>query len=95
MGYPGKTRLNKTLRQQYHHHKLQYHIERFKCKHCQRHKLPGKGYGPLPKRELRIAPWEEIAVDLVGPWHIKVHRREVEFKALTCIDTASNLVELI
>ena len=95
MGHPGQTRLNKTLRQQYHHHKLQYHIKQFKCKHCQRHKLPGKGYGLLPERELRIAPWEEVAVDLVVPWYIKVYGREVKFNALTCIDTASNLVELI
>ena len=95
MGHPGQTRLNKTLRQRYHHHKLQYHIERFRCKHCQRHKLPGKGYGLLPERELRIVPWEEVTVNLVEPWHIKIRGREVEFKALTCIDMDSNLVELI
>ena len=95
MGHHGQTRLNATLRQRYHHHKLRYHIERFNCEHCQRHKLPGKGYGLLPERELRIAPWEEVAIDLIGPWHFKVNGRQVEFQALTCIDTASNLVELI
>ena len=49
----------------------------------------------LPEREMRIAPWEEVAVDLIGPWQVKVNGRKVEFNALTCIDTASNLVELI
>jgi transposase InsO family protein len=95
MGHPGQSRLNETLRQRYYHHKLRYFIDRFKCEHCQRHKLPGKGYGLLPEREIKIAPWEEVAIDLVGPWDIKVNGRTVQFNALTCIDTASNLVELI
>ena len=48
----------------------------------------------MPERELRVAPWEEVAIDLIGPWTIKVHGKNVEFNALTCIDTASNLAEL-
>ena len=83
------------LRQRYYHPKLRYHIDHLKCEHFQRHKLTGRGYGLLPERELRIAPWEEIAIDLIGPWQVKVNGRLVEFNALTCIDTASNLVELI
>jgi hypothetical protein len=66
-----------------------------KCKDCQKYKLTGRGYGLLPKREVRIAPWEEVAIDLIGPWKVKVNGQQVEFNALTCIDTASNLVELI
>ena len=49
----------------------------------------------MPERELRVAPWTEVAVDLIGPWKIQVHGKPVEFNALTCIDTALNLVELI
>jgi hypothetical protein len=86
--------LHETLQQHYHHSKLQYTIDKFKCEHCQRHKLSGKGYGLLPEREMRIAPWE-VAINLIGPWTIKVNNRKVEFNALMCIDTASNLVELI
>jgi hypothetical protein len=44
---------------------------------------------------VRIAPWEEVAIDLSGPWKVKVNGQQVEFNALTCIDMASNLVELI
>jgi hypothetical protein len=44
---------------------------------------------------VRIAPWEEVAIDLIGPWKIKVNGIQVEFNALTCIDTALNLVKLI
>ena len=95
MGHPGEKRLRETLQQRYYHTKLRYTIDRFKCEHCQRHKLSGRGYGLLPEREMRIAPWEEVAIDLIGPWNIKVNGRMIEFNALTCIDTASNLVELI
>ena len=95
MGHPGEKRLRETLQQRYYHPQLRYTTERYKCKDCQKHKLPGKGYGLLPEREMRIAPWEEVAIDLIGPWNVKVNGKLVEFNALTCIDTASNLVELI
>jgi hypothetical protein len=41
---------------------------------------------------MQIAPWE---IDLISPWMIKVNNKKVELNALTCIDTASTLVELI
>jgi hypothetical protein len=44
---------------------------------------------------VRIAPWEEVAIDLIEPWKVKVNGRQVEFNSLTCIDMALNLVELI
>jgi hypothetical protein len=44
---------------------------------------------------MQTAPWEEVAIDLIGPWKVKVNGKLCEFNALTCIDTASNLVELI
>ena len=52
-------------------------------------------YCPLPEREVRIAPWEEVAIDLIGPWKVQVNGKPCEFSALTCIDTATNLVELV
>ena len=39
--------------------------------------------------------WNEVAVDLIGPWAIKVGNEEVEFNALTYIDPVTNLVEII
>jgi hypothetical protein len=67
MGHPGEKRLQKMLSQHYHHPILRYHIEKLKCKDCQKYKLAGRGYGLLPKREVRIAPWEEVAIDLIVP----------------------------
>jgi hypothetical protein len=47
------------------------------------------------QREVQIAAWEEVAIDLIGTWKVKVNDRQVEFNALTCIDTASNQFDLI
>ncbi len=55
----------------------------------------GHDNGLLPKQEVWIAPWEELAINLIGPWKVKVNGQQVEFNSLTCIDTVSNLVKLI
>jgi hypothetical protein len=72
MGHPGEKRLQETLNQHCHHSRLRYHIEKLKCKDCQKHKLEGHGYGLLPEQEVRTAPWEEVAINLIGPWKVKV-----------------------
>ena len=95
MGHPSEKRLWIMLQEWYYHPKLQYTIDRFKCSHCQKHKLSGRSYGLLPECEVCIAPWEQVAIDLIGPWTVKVNGCNVEFNALTCINTASNLVELV
>jgi hypothetical protein len=95
MGHPGEKRLQDTLNQHYHDPKLGYHIDKLKCKDCQKYKLASRGYGLLPNQELRVAPWEEVAINLIGSRKVKVNGKQVEFNALTCIDTALNLVELI
>ena len=46
-----------------------------------KNKLPGKGYGLLPERELKEQPFDEVAVDLIGPWEVKIGNS----KALTII----------
>ncbi len=73
MGHPGEKRLEETLNQHYYHPRLRYHIDKLKFKDCQKHKLAGRGYGLLPEQEVRIAPWEEVAIDLIGPWKVKVN----------------------
>ena len=40
-------------------------------------------------------PWDAVAVDLIGPWTIKIDEQDIEFNALTCIDPVTNLVEMI
>jgi hypothetical protein len=85
MEHPGEKRLRETLNQCYYHPRLHYHIEKLMCKDCQKYKLEGRGYGLLPKQEVQIAPWEEVVIDLIGPWKVKANGQQVEFNALTCI----------
>jgi hypothetical protein len=44
MGHPGEKRLREMLNQCYYQPKLCYHIDRLKCKDCQKHKLADRGY---------------------------------------------------
>jgi hypothetical protein len=87
--------LRETLNQRHHHPKLRYQIDDLKCKYSQKYKFAGCGYGLLPKQEVQIAPWEEVANNLIGPGKVKVNNQQVDFNALTFIDTTLNLVKLI
>jgi hypothetical protein len=73
MGHPGEKRLRDTLNQHYHHPRWCYHNDKLKCKDCQKYKLAGSDYGLLPEQEVRIAPWEEVAINLIGSWKVKVN----------------------
>jgi transposase InsO family protein len=94
-GHPGSKRLMMQIGARYYHSELRHKIDKFHCEHCQRNKLDGKGYGLLPEREIRTMPFNECAVDLVGPWVVQVNGKPYEFFALTAIDTVTNLVELV
>eukprot|EP00956_Cyclotella_meneghiniana_P036466 scaffold126104_cov52-Cyclotella_meneghiniana.AAC.4 len=61
LGHPGQTRLRDTLSQRYYHPQHRRKIDAYRCEHCQRYKLAGKGYGLLPERQVRIAPWVLIS----------------------------------
>jgi hypothetical protein len=65
-GHPGSK--NEQICQRYHNHDLRRYINNSNCEFCQRNKLDGKGYGLLPEREVRSIPFEECAMDLIGPW---------------------------
>jgi hypothetical protein len=93
--HPGSKRLHMQISTRYYHPDLQRLMDKYHCDHCQRNKLDGKGYGLLPEFEIRAMPFEECAVNLVGPWTIQVRDKPYEFNALTMIDTVSNLVELV
>ena len=94
-GHPGSKRLYEQIKQRYYHRDIRRYIDHFNCDYCQRNKLDGKGYGHLPEREVRSIPFEECAVDLIGPWVVQVRGNPYEFDTLTVIDTVTNLVELI
>jgi hypothetical protein len=65
------------------------------CDACQCQKSPGLQYAHLPPREAALLPWEEVALDLIGPWMVKVGQDAYDFFALTCIDHVSYLSDAI
>jgi RNase H-like domain found in reverse transcriptase/Integrase zinc binding domain len=97
LGHVGETRLKQTMLTHLYHpdlnNKVIKHVQ--KCGDCKQFKLVGKGYGHLPPRNAKLLPWEEVACDSIGPWTITAGGRQYKFKALTTIDTVSNLCELI
>ncbi len=70
------------------------HIERFACENCHQAKPSGPSHGLLPNQNIADTPGEEVAVDLNGPWPVSTPHGTVEFSALTCIDTTTNLVKV-
>ena len=54
----------------YYHPDLRQHIGNFVCDACQKHKLSGPGFGFMPGRDVNIHPWNEVEVDMIGPWSI-------------------------
>ena len=70
-------------------------IDKFHCEHCQCKKINDKGYGLLPECEIHSMPFNECAVDLIGPWIVQVNGKPYDFFALTAIDTITNLVEIV
>ena len=94
-GHPGEKRLRMSLQVKYYHPELRAEIDKFRCADCQKHKLEGRGYGLLPERKVQCEPFEEVAVDLIGPWNVTVRGRPYKFKALTIIDTVTALVEIV
>ena len=95
LGHCGAHRLYDTIRRRFQAPGLKDRCYSFQCAQCQRNKLSGPGYGKLPPRHATLVPWNEVAVDLIGPWKVKIQEEEVEFNALTCIDPVTNLVEII
>jgi transposase InsO family protein len=95
LGHPGSSRMRHTLQARYYHPDMRSHVDKYVCDACQRHKLQGRGYGLLPERNVVEVPWQDVAIDLIGPWKIPIGQKLYEFNALTCIDPVSNLTELV
>ena len=97
LNHPGQTKLLDTIcTTMYNRHfraKIKAVVEN--CPYCQIHKQPSRSYGHLPPKTISMVPWYTTAVDLIGPWRIKIQGQEYEFNALTIIDTDTHLVEAV
>lgn len=93
----GQTRVRATIEAFFYYpnlrDKIQEHIST--CDACQRFKEPGRIAGEAPPRNETAIPWSDVAVDLIGPWRIVVNDAILEFSALTSIDIATTLLEIV
>lgn len=96
LGHIGQNRLYDTMAIHFFHPDLKNKVEFIvsKCDTCQRQKQTGRLYGEAPPREASAHPWREVAVDTIGPWTLEINGQSIQFRALTVIDTVTNLVEL-
>ena len=67
LGHPGNNRMRDSIQDRYYDPTLRKYIDNYTCGICQKHKLSRRQYGLLPERDVRTHPWQEIAVDLIGP----------------------------
>ena len=74
---------------------LRTESSKFKCAACQKFKSAGKVYGVVPERELNEQLFQECAVDLIGPWPVKIHGKERTFLALIIINPVTNLTKSV
>jgi transposase InsO family protein len=98
LGHTGSQQhLLDTIQMHFYAPGLQQQVENItrQCNACQRHKNVGRPYGELAAREAALTPWSDLSINTIGPWTLQVSNQQVEFKALTIIDTVTNLVELV
>ena len=92
----GMDRLEGTIQQHFYHPRLRNEIRRqlSPCVPCQLNRRQGQQFGALAPREAISSPWQEVHLDTIGPWKLRVNKIDIEFKALTAIDPVTNLLEI-
>jgi hypothetical protein len=95
LGHCGIHRLCNSITTNFSHPRLRATADNVikHCRACQINKLTGPGYGKLPPREATALPFQEVAIELIGPWRVTLPNETYEFYALTCIGMATNFPE--
>ena len=97
LGHPGIKRTSNTIALHYYHLRLSARCEDLisRCDACQRNKPALRGNGELPPRNTINTAWQDVAIDLIGPWTFTVNGATYTFHSLTMINTVTNYCELI
>jgi hypothetical protein len=95
--HPGVNRTEQTIRQTMYWPGLTEDVKKHvkKCLPCQMCKKTQKPYGHLPPKEAEVEPWQEVHVDLVGPWKVKTPTGVKKLQAFTAIDPATGWFEVV
>jgi hypothetical protein len=75
--------ISSTLRIHFHHSESQQVCEDEvkKCDPCQRYKHVRRGHGAPSSKEAPLLPWQDFAVDLIGPWTLSIGDQKFRFSA--------------
>jgi len=98
LSHIGMIRLQQTISANFQHPKLNEACMKvaLPCEVCQKTTIFGHGHGHLPVKETQHAPWQEVAVDLIGPWILyDQDGKEHSFTALTIVDTVATYCEIV
>ncbi len=98
LGYAGITRLHATIRKHFWFPHMMQTITTIVrlCPYCQRYNKQTQKYGHVPSKDVQhLQPWDEVCVDMKGPWKIIVCGTEYKFRALACIDSVICLPEIV
>ena len=97
LGHPGIKCTSDMITLHYYHPRLSARCEDLisRCDACQCNKPVLRRYGELPLCNAVNTAWEDVAIDLIGPWTFTVNGATYTFHALTMIDTVTNYCELI
>ena len=95
LGHCGSQKLYDTISSRFYSPNLSSLCKDYRCNiNCKKYKQLQQQYGHLPPRNALVVPWDKVAVDLIGPWKIKVNSQLFTFNALMCINPVTNLVEI-
>ena len=96
--HPGTNRLEETIVAVMWWPGMRPHIRKHVkcCERCQLSKRRKRKYGHLPAKVAEVIPWNQVCVDLVGPYTIKAKDKTVlDFMCLTMIDPATGWFEIV
>ena len=97
LAHPGEKRTEETIRQNLTWPGLRSHVRQFckTCRQCQLCKKQRKKYGLVSPKDVECTPWEQVHVDLIGPYEIRTPTTKHVLRALTAIDPATGWFEIV
>ena len=97
LGHLGIKQTSDTIALHYYHLHLSVRCEDLisHCNASQCNKLALRGYGEVPPHNTVNTSWQDVAIDLIGPWTFTVNGATYTFRALTMIYTVTNYCKLI
>jgi hypothetical protein len=96
--HPGENRLEETIVAIMWWRGMRPHIRKHvkTCVRCQLGKRRKRKYGHLPPKVAQVIPWNQVCVDLIGPYTIKAKDKTImDFMCLTIIDPATSWFEIV